>query len=94
VRIDEPAVDLGIAASLASSFLDRPIPSNTIIFGEVGLTGEIRAVSQAPIRVKEAEKLGFTRCLLPKNNRDQLPGQTAMGLIGVASLQDCLAALF
>ena len=94
VRIDEPAVDLGIVASLASSFLDRPIPSSTIIFGEVGLTGEIRAVSQAPIRVKEAEKLGFTRCLLPKNNRDQLPGQTAMGLIGVASLQDCLAALF
>jgi DNA repair protein RadA/Sms len=94
VRLEEPAVDLGIAAALASSFLDRPIPADTIIFGEVGLTGEVRAVSQAEIRVKEAGKLGFMRCLLPRNNLEKLPGKPALELIGVSSLQDGLAALF
>jgi len=94
VRLEEPAVDLGIAAALASSFLDRPIPADTIIFGEVGLTGEVRGVSQADIRVKEAGKLGFTRCLLPRNNLEKLPGKPALEVIGVSSLQECLAILF
>ncbi|MBI5584678.1 MAG: DNA repair protein RadA [Deltaproteobacteria bacterium] len=94
VRLEEPAVDLGIAAALASSFLDRPIPSNTIIFGEVGLTGEVRGVSQADIRVKEAGKLGFTRCLLPRNNLEKLPVKPTLELIGISSLQDCLGILF
>jgi DNA repair protein RadA/Sms len=94
VRLEEPAVDLGIAAALASSFLDRPIPADTIIFGEVGLTGEVRAVSQAEIRVKEAGKLGFTRCLLPRNNLEKVAGKQTMELIGVSSLQECLAILF
>ena len=94
VRLEEPAVDLGIAAALASSFLDRPIPADTIIFGEVGLTGEVRGVSQAEIRVKEAGKLGFTRCLLPRNNLEKLPGNPVLELIGVSSLQECLGVLF
>jgi DNA repair protein RadA/Sms len=94
VRLEEPAVDLGIAAALASSFLDRPIPADTIIFGEVGLTGEVRGVSQADIRVKEAGKLGFTRCLLPRNNLEKVAGKQTMELIGVSSLQECLAILF
>jgi DNA repair protein RadA/Sms len=94
LHIEEPAVDLGIVASLAGSFLDRPISSNTVLFGEVGLTGEIRAVSQALLRVKEAQKLGFSRCLLPRHNLDQLPKITSIELLGVASLQDCLNILF
>jgi DNA repair protein RadA/Sms len=94
IRIDEPAVDLGIAAALAGSFLDRPISSTTVLFGEVGLTGEIRGVSQALLRVKEAQKLGFTRCLLPKNNRDQGPKNSSMEIIGISSLQDGLDLLF
>jgi len=94
VRIDEPAVDLGITAALAGSFLDRAISAQTVLFGEVGLTGEIRAVSQSLLRVKEAQKLGFTRCLLPKNNLEHAPKNPAMELIGIGSLQECLSILF
>jgi DNA repair protein RadA/Sms len=94
IRIEEPAVDLGIAASLAGSFLDRPISAQTVLFGEVGLTGEIRAVSQSLLRVKEAQKLGFTRCLLPKNNLEQTVKTPSMELIGIGSLQECLGILF
>jgi DNA repair protein RadA/Sms len=94
VRIDEPAVDLGIAAALAGSFLDRAISAQTVLFGEVGLTGEIRAVSQSLLRVREAQKLGFTRCLLPKNNLEQTPKNPAMELIGIGFLQECLGILF
>ena len=94
IRIDEPAVDLGITAALAGSFLDRPISATTVLFGEVGLTGEIRGVSQALLRIKEAQKLGFTRCLLPKSNRDQWPKNSSLEVIGVSSLQDCLDLLF
>jgi DNA repair protein RadA/Sms len=94
IRIDEPAVDLGIAAALAGSFLDRPISPTTVLFGEVGLTGEIRGVSQALLRIKEAQKLGFTRCLLPKTNRDQAPRNSSLEIIGISSLLDCLDLLF
>lgn len=94
MHIDEPAIDLGIAVALASSFLDRPISATTVLFGEVGLTGEIRGVSQALLRVKEAQKLGFTRCLLPKNNGEQVPKTIPLELAGIASLSECLALLF
>jgi DNA repair protein RadA/Sms len=94
IRIDEPAVDLGIVAALAGSFLDRPISAQTVLFGEVGLTGEIRAVSQSLVRVKEAQKLGFTRCLLPKNNLDQVSKSPVMEFIGIGFLQECLGILF
>jgi DNA repair protein RadA/Sms len=94
IRLDEPAVDLGIAAALAGSFLDRPIPAQTVLFGEVGLTGEIRAVSQSLVRLKEARKLGFTRCLLPKNNLERLTKLEDMELTGVSTLGDALKVLF
>ncbi len=94
IHIEEPAVDLGIVACLAGSFLDRPIPPTTVLFGEVGLTGEVRGVSQALLRVKEAQKLGFTRCLLPRNNLEQLSGFSAMELIGIKTLQEGLGILF
>ena len=94
IRIDEPAVDLGIVAALAGSFLDRPISPTTVLFGEVGLTGEIRGVSQALLRIKEAQKLGFTRCLLPKTNQDQAPKNSSLEIIGISSLQDGLDLLF
>jgi DNA repair protein RadA/Sms len=94
IRIDEPAVDLGISAALAGSFLDRSISAQTVLFGEVGLTGEIRAVSQSLLRVKEAQKLGFTRCLLPKNNLEQIGKTPSLEMIGISSLQECLGILF
>lgn len=66
IKVNEPGLDLGIVMAIASSFRNRPVDSKTIIFGEVGLAGEVRAVSQPQIRVNEAVKLGFTTCILPE----------------------------
>jgi len=66
VKILEPSVDLGIIAAIAASFLNKAVPPDMIILGEVGLTGEIRAVSRIEARLAEAQKMGFTRCVLPK----------------------------
>jgi DNA repair protein RadA/Sms len=65
VKLDEPAVDLGIIASLMSSFLNKPIETGTVVCGEVGLTGEVRSVGRMDERIKEASRMGFTRCILP-----------------------------
>lgn len=94
VRVDEPAVDLGIVAAMASSFLDRPIDSRTVILGEVGLTGEVRAVSQLEVRVKEAARLGFSRCLVPKTNAMQLTRMAKMDVCAINTLAELLENLF
>src|SRR6187549_3277983 len=70
MSIDEPAVDLGIVAAVGSSLRNRPVPQGTAVFGEVGLGGEIRGVSQANLRIREAEQMGFTRIVLPASNMD------------------------
>ncbi len=75
IRLDEPAADLGICVAMASSFANRLLRPHTIVFGEVGLSGEVRAVSQAELRVKEAMRLGFQHAVLPKKNYEQLRGQ-------------------
>ena len=74
LRITEPAADLAVAAALISSHLDRPVASDTVVFGEIGLAGEVRAVSQTEVRLKEAAKLGFARALIPtaKEGRNQI----------------------
>ncbi len=94
VRIDEPAVDLGIIAAVASSFLDKPIPAHTLLLGEVGLAGEVRAVGQADTRVREGAKLGFSRCVLPEASLRQLPALEGVELCGVRSLGDAWNVLF
>ena len=94
VRIHEPGVDLAIATAIASSFLDKPVDPQTVLLGEVGLTGEVRAIGRTDIRVTEASKLGFRRCLLPQSNVEQLPTVQSCELIGVKSLQDVLSVLF
>ena len=94
LRLNEPAVDLGIVASIASNFLDKPVDSETIFFGEVGLTGEIRGTSYAEIRVKEARKLGFKRCILPKENEKALKRLSGIELCGVSMIKDVLTILF
>ena len=94
VRVEEPAVDLGVVAAMASSFLDRPVDPKTIIVGEVGLTGEVRAVSQMETRVKEASRLGFNRCILPKTNMVSLNRTTKMEISAISSLKDLLENLF
>jgi DNA repair protein RadA/Sms len=94
IRVEEPAVDLGVVAAMASSFLDRPVDSRTVILGEVGLTGEVRAVSQIEVRVKEAARLGFSRCLVPKTNAKQLTKIVKMEVCAISSLKELLENLF
>jgi len=95
VRLDEPAVDLGVVAALASSHLNRPAPPHTLFFGEVGLTGEVRAVARPDIRLNEAERLGFRHCFLPAGNLRNLPSSAgALKLTGVANIGEILQQLF
>lgn len=90
MRLGEPAIDLGIILAIASSYKNMPLPEDTIIFGEVGLVGEIRRVSQGDQRIREAEKLGFKTCILPKANVDSLKIRTNMRLLGVANVREAL----
>ena len=91
VKLDEPAVDLAIAVSVASSFRDLPTKPYDVFFGEVGLTGEVRAVSRAEQRVKEAAKLGFKRVILPEKSMKGWKGPQGIQLIGVNTVADALA---
>ncbi len=90
MRIAEPAIDLGVAMAAASSFKNRVIDDKTIVFGEIGLSGEVRGVSQAAQRVAEAAKLGFTTCVLPQVNLDQSKAQTGIRLIGVRTVREAI----
>jgi DNA repair protein RadA/Sms len=91
--VSEPAADLGIAAAVASSFRNRPVPAHTALFGEVGLAGEVRGVGQAALRIREAAQMGFTRCVLPSRN---VPPDSVDGveLVGVETLEEGLSRLF
>lgn len=91
MRLNEPAIDLGIIVALVSSFKNTPVDAHTIIFGEVGLAGEVRGVSMAAQRVKEAAKLGFTTCILPKINCDSLDSVPGMKLVGVQNIAEVLS---
>ncbi len=94
VRTDEPAVDMGIVSAVASSFLDKPVDDSTVVIGEVGLTGEVRAVGQVEARISEASKLGFTRCLMPSSNFKRISEISGIELIGVQSLTEAMEILF
>jgi DNA repair protein RadA/Sms len=93
LHIDEPALDLGIIAAVASSFRNRPIEATTVMFGEVGLGGEVRAVNQAEARLREAAKLGFRRCVLPDRNLKKLPPIDSVELVGIAEVGEVLHAV-
>ncbi|SEN59683.1 DNA repair protein RadA/Sms [Lihuaxuella thermophila] len=90
VRLDEPAVDLSIAVSLASSFRDRATSPHDLFIGEVGLTGEVRAVSRIEQRVAEAFNMGFRRVIFPEKNRRGWTPPQGMELIGVSALGEAL----
>jgi DNA repair protein RadA/Sms len=94
VKIDEPAVDLGIAAAIASSFLDKPIPDDTLVLGEIGLAGEIRGIAQVETRISEACKMGFRRCIIPQTNRKRLARIKDIAVIGGANLAEAMENLF
>ena len=94
MKVDEPAVDLGIVASMASSFLDKPIDKGTVVFGEVGLAGEVRGISQMDIRIKEAARMGFVRCIIPQTSSRNGSQEKKMECIKVNSLKKLLEYLF
>ena len=94
IKVNEPAIDLGIVSAMSSSFLDRPIDAGIAVFGEVGLTGEIRGISQMETRIKEASRMGFTRCILPRTFSQGGSVEKKMGLIRIGNLKELLENLF
>lgn len=94
IRMNEPAIDLGIVLAIISSYKERAIDEKTICFGEVGLSGEVRAVSMAEQRVLEAKKLGFTTCILPQVSIDSMKGNLkevkGIRLVGVCTVKDAM----
>jgi DNA repair protein RadA/Sms len=92
MTVDEPASDLGVLAAIASSVRNRVIPAATAMFGEVGLAGEVRGISQASLRVREAAQMGFRRCVMPEANIDREAGGECE-LVGVRTVGEALDAL-
>ncbi len=93
MRISEPSLDLGIVTALVSSYRDMPVGDSLLVFGEVGLSGEVRGVSMAEQRVNEAVKLGFDTCILPQSNLDAMKKKPPVRLIGLRNVQEAMAAL-
>ena len=93
LSLDDPSADLACAAALASSFRDRAIPARTIVLGEIGLAGEVRAVAQADARLAEAARLGFTRAVLPAVNARHAEAPPGLELIGVTTVEEALETL-
>jgi DNA repair protein RadA/Sms len=89
-KIVEPALDLGIVAALVSSFREIPVHPKTVFFGEVGLSGEVRAVAQCEARLKEAAKIGFTNAVIPRGNAERLKDQYGLTITGVKNVEDAL----
>lgn len=92
IRIMEPASDLATALAIASNFREQPVDPSVILLGEVGLAGEIRAVSQAEKRLREAARQGFTKAVLSKHNASGMPKIEGMKIVGVSSIHDALHA--
>ncbi|MFZ5995916.1 MAG: DNA repair protein RadA [Nitrospirota bacterium] len=93
LKIIEPAADLGIVAAIVSSFREVPIDPKTLFFGEVGLSGEVRAVAQGETRIKEAAKIGFKRAIIPKSNADKLKDTFGITVIGVKNVEEVIEHL-
>lgn len=93
IRMNEPAIDLGIVLAIMSSHLNKPISEKTICFGEVGLSGEVRGVSMAEQRMQEARKLGFESCILPKVCKENLRQMEGIRLIGVSNVKEAFDAI-
>ena len=94
VKVMDPAADLGVSLAVASALLDKVVPHDTAILGEVGLSAEVRSVAQIASRVNEAERLGFTRCIVPKNNlKNKNDFKASIRLVGVATVREALDKL-
>lgn len=93
MKINEPAVDLGVILAVASSFKNLSVAKDVVVIGEVGLTGEVRTVNLIDKRLKEAERLGFKTCIIPENNKKQLKEKYKMDIIGVKNINEALKAV-
>jgi DNA repair protein RadA/Sms len=92
-RLAEPGIDLGIALAIASAARRRPLDPHSVVFGEVGLAGEVRAVSLADRRLAEARKLGYRRVLLPRRNRERLAEKTDLELVPIDRISRALESI-
>lgn len=90
IRMNEPAIDLAIVLAIISSYKNRPVDAKTIVFGEVGLSGEVRAVSMPEQRVAEAKKLGFETCIIPEVSKEMVKGIQGIKIIGVKNVSDAM----
>ena len=90
IRLNEPAADLGIVMAIASSYKNRPIDEDTIVFGEVGLSGEVRAVTMPEQRVSEAKKLGFKRCIVPAVSMKTIGKMEGIEILGVENVNQAM----
>jgi DNA repair protein RadA/Sms len=93
IAVDEPAADLAVTGAVASSLRNRTVRAGTAVFGEVGLAGEVRGVSQAALRVREAAQMGFTRCVIPEGNCSPDDVPAGMELVGVRTVSEALEQL-
>ena len=94
LEVDEPAADLGVVAAIASSFKSTPIDPHTAVFGEVGLTGEVRGTMQAAVRAREAQALGFQKIVIPSSNTNGLERLLGVKVVGVRSVDEAIQELF
>jgi DNA repair protein RadA/Sms len=94
VKVIEPAVDMAIVSAIASSFLDKPVPDGTVVLGEVGLAGEVRAIGQVDIRLAEVKKMGFNRCLVPDSNLKRIPDIDGIEVAGIKTVPEAVEKLF
>ena len=93
LRLNEPALDLGVILATASSFKNISIPKDVVALGEVGLTGEVRTINMIEKRLKEAERLGFKRCIIPENNKKLLKESYKLDIIGVKNINEAMKAI-
>lgn len=93
IKIVEPAVDLGVILACSSSYKNISIPKDVVAIGEVGLTGEVRAVNMIEKRIKEAEKLGFKKCIIPESNKKLLKDEYKLDIIGVKNINEAIKNL-
>lgn len=93
IKMNEPAIDLGIVMAIVSSYKNQPIDEKTIVFGEVGLSGEVRAVNMPEQRVAEAKKLGFTTCIMPEVSREIVKDVNGIRIVGVKTINEALQML-
>src|SRR6266700_922201 len=94
LEVDEPAADLGVVAAIASSFKNAPVDPHTAVFGEIGLTGEVRGAMQPSVRAKEVQALGFKKIVMPSSNSAGLERMLGVRVVGVRSVEEALAELF